>query len=165
LAKGWTTKAYARDKYGTTISEWSPDACSWCMRGALNAAQPGDVLGKEFKEITYGMRDHDKWDIVTVSEAEVERSAGTFTFIFNDEQASSKEDVLRVFDEAIERLSESPNDTWEPLSDVGFVEWIMTRINELPWDAKYATEHIAQCLDLPYPTKWIREIVEERLVS
>jgi hypothetical protein len=31
----WTQRAYARDNLGRNCATWSPNACQWCMEGAL----------------------------------------------------------------------------------------------------------------------------------
>lgn len=41
--KNWTQRVTARDAEGWPVNPKSPDACSWCIVGALIAASPGDI--------------------------------------------------------------------------------------------------------------------------
>lgn len=46
LQRGWTKRFAAIDENGTSVLPTSPDACKWCLLGAIRAAT-GDGAGPE----------------------------------------------------------------------------------------------------------------------
>ena len=41
--RGWAQRALARDRRGRSVASCDPDACAWCLTGALEAACEGDA--------------------------------------------------------------------------------------------------------------------------
>lgn len=43
IAQGWTRNVYARDKLGEPVGSRNPEACAWCLEGAIHADTLDDV--------------------------------------------------------------------------------------------------------------------------
>ena len=95
IVKGWTQGPFAADALGVPLSPTHPNACKWCAMGAVSAAAgPGE----------YGR-------IRDVLNDEVYSLHGFPTMVcFNEDSDTTKEMVLAVFDNAINRLTEKVND-------------------------------------------------------
>jgi hypothetical protein len=89
---GWTQNAYGRTEEGKGTGYADPAAVAYCMVGALYHAMPN--------EESYG--------IVTPALDALIAVAGTQQLIrFNDHPKRTKEEVLAVYDRAIEAMVES----------------------------------------------------------
>jgi hypothetical protein len=90
IAKGWTKNTYARDQYGLMVEMRSPAACQFCITGALGLSVPTD--------------DRDAYMNAYDALQNVRPLSSRFTGLvgFNDHPSTSQQDVLAVFDKAIE---------------------------------------------------------------
>ena len=84
IEKGWTQKALARDAHGEKVHPKDPNACEWCATGALRA-------------VLVNISDYS--DLLT-------SQAPSDIILFNDNTNTTKEDILAVFDKAIERCDD-----------------------------------------------------------
>lgn len=90
IAKGWAQGAFARDKCGSKVLHYSPDACAWCLSGALRAAWGGSeeyLHARNFVVAVIGASCLPTW---------------------NDAPDRTKEDVLAALDEVISRVLAAP---------------------------------------------------------
>ena len=46
IEQGWTKGAMARNVDGESVSSYSPDACQWCLLGAIDACSDIDIYVK-----------------------------------------------------------------------------------------------------------------------
>ena len=83
---GWTQRAAARDASGQSVGWTEAKACSYCAMGALWAATEGSAHSAEL------------W-LIRVLQS---RNAGHSVISFNDDRNRTKDDVLKLFDDAIE---------------------------------------------------------------
>lgn len=90
--KGWCQRNYARDANGFPADLNSPHACSFCMVGAL-------LVATNFKSIQLD-DDHPLIQIL-VSKIPTEYSDIPD---FNDDESRTKDEVIAVFDAAIQEL-------------------------------------------------------------
>ena len=90
ILKGWTQEAFARDADGEPVSAKDPDACSWCVVGAVVAAYP------DWDNLSKGL-----WDFLGrfVDEPCPDE--------FNDLPETTQTDVLALFDRAIARCNDN----------------------------------------------------------
>ena len=87
VEKGWTQEVSARDDYGYHVEPTDSNACYWCATGALQAVLPRNVLFSDY------------CDLLT-------REAPCDIILFNDDADTTKEDILKVYDEAIARCED-----------------------------------------------------------
>jgi hypothetical protein len=87
--KGWCRESFARNQYGASCLAESSEACSFCMHGALRAAD------KNGNTVYYA------YQILT----DILRSMGFRSGIYkyNDMSTTRKKDVISVFDKAIRK--------------------------------------------------------------
>jgi len=90
VQRGWCQHAWARDVDGEWTADDDENAASWCAMGATVRA-----------EHDLGLEPNSVWiDAVDV----LERTLGTCCVDdYNDEPLRTKEDILRLFDEALQR--------------------------------------------------------------
>ncbi len=96
IEKGWCQGVYARDSSGLTTKVWGDQAVSFCAIGALFCVM-------DF------MRGPDKDRVLIVCQRLLDSVCPALSNIveFNDAAGRSKEDVLAVYDNAIQSLKES----------------------------------------------------------
>jgi hypothetical protein len=89
IKKGWCQETYARDANGASISVRDPSAVSFCLYGALLSLESPDHIFVEADAIIRSLGGGTGW---------------------NDAKGRTQEDVLRVYDRAIEiaRKKEKP---------------------------------------------------------
>ena len=51
IEKGWSREAYARDKFGDPVHISDPDACKFCVAGALYALYPPAKVIRILREL------------------------------------------------------------------------------------------------------------------
>jgi TolB-like protein len=88
LEKGWTQNAYARNANGVAVDEENPNACSFCVRGALNRAHAS-------------LETH-----LLVGRVVKERTGGLWVHLWNDAPGRTREEVLAMIDEILKAVSE-----------------------------------------------------------
>lgn len=86
--KAWTKKASARDAIGRAVDVDSPTACAFCLTGAIrrcydNTKERSDAYVK----IRGVLREKAGWDYGVV-------------VMFNDDQATTHADVMKVLEQA-----------------------------------------------------------------
>lgn len=87
LEKGWTQRAYARNANGVAVDEGSPNACSFCVTGALNRAYAcleTHLLVGRFVKV---------------------RTGGDWLHLWNDAPGRTQEEVLTMIDEILKAVS------------------------------------------------------------
>jgi hypothetical protein len=90
IEEGWCRKSYARDRQGNTVYSGNPAASSWCMAGAVAAAANNEELAlrEPFRLL----------DEVIGNGGNIEA--------YNDAPERTKEEVLAIFDKAIQLTGE-----------------------------------------------------------
>ena len=104
IERGWTQGALARNRQGMRCSAIMErdEACAWCAVGALDAGA---------YEL-FGRVDHAGIPLAALTLKEVifpEKPANHYLSDFNDAPERKKEEVISVYDKAIERLKEDPS--------------------------------------------------------
>ena len=91
VANGWTRKTIARDANGRFVTVLSREATSFCVVGGLMRAQSemGGFITRNLRRVLEIAADIEYRDIAD----------------WNDEPGRTKEEVLAVYDKAIESLS------------------------------------------------------------
>lgn len=93
IEKGWTQGAFARDTYGERVPVRDPNACTFCLLGALNrtAETHGLVEGGAKQQALMAL-----WT-----------AKGTATGIaaYNDQPVRTKEGILALIDRAKELVT------------------------------------------------------------
>ena len=87
IEKGWTQKVGSRDIDGNVVFAKDSRASSWCASGAIWAVLPEDVLYSDYT------------DLLT-------RQALCDITQFNDDPNTTKNDILEIYDKAIERCED-----------------------------------------------------------
>jgi len=88
IAQGWTRRAFGRDKDGYAVNACDPDACAWCVMGALRVVIMG-VTGPTGGAMEAARR-------------RLERAAQCPDIMsWNDDYAKDQSEVLAAFDRAI----------------------------------------------------------------
>ena len=92
--KGWTQKAFARNKYGHGVDPLSPGACKFCVEGALIAAGVRGLpsFSGAYRKLALTLHT---------------RSFATHLAFFNDELprgSKGKAEILKLFDDCISEL-------------------------------------------------------------
>jgi hypothetical protein len=109
--ENWTKFYLATDKYGRLTPLKSPDACKWCMSGAIHRA--AHDLGYVDE---YGNPKPGAVDIFNdICETFKVITGKSFMSIFNDNKYTSHTDVMNVFDRAIAHYSGSEPKTMKML--------------------------------------------------
>jgi hypothetical protein len=85
VTRDWCQYAQAKNPSGKTVAAWSPDACSWCLTGALHRARDNSD-GVGFVE-AYNL----VADIIARQEGEDIPIA-----LWNDKRERTKAEVLAV---------------------------------------------------------------------
>ena len=98
LEKGWTQEAMARDKYGTMVSSFNPNAVSFCLGGALTLVFRR-YLGRGYKKLREYL--------------EVPNSAHSTLSAWNDDPKRTQEDVIELLRNAAKRADEENKTTGE----------------------------------------------------
>lgn len=91
--ENWTKGTRARDFYRRSVDTKAPEACQWCLLGALDKVSD---CQSQFVSLIRAMR--------TVSNA----NSSTALFTFNDRRSTKHADVIALFDRAIESLEKNP---------------------------------------------------------
>jgi hypothetical protein len=85
VESGWCQKAYATDAVGQQVRPEDPTAVAYCIRGALRAQEADTDL-----------------DALNDADRALERRAMRGIAGFNDQQGRTKDEVLTLFDRAID---------------------------------------------------------------
>ena len=91
IERGWVQGWDARNRYGKMVQALTPDACAWCLTGALTKAATHLHLREEDRQRAY--------ELVA---AALPTGESRFVVVFNDSPGRTKEQVLAVLDDAIE---------------------------------------------------------------
>ncbi len=92
IARGWTQHAHARDICLNDVDVFDPDACQFCIEGALiNAAAALRLTGTEADKVVLD---------ATLLFASTRRSKLS-VMGWNDDHRRTKEEVLRAIDKTI----------------------------------------------------------------
>ena len=89
--KRWTRGVFARDKQGVSVDEYSKDACSWCITGAIrksSAWMATTPISNKVRKMYPGRLNPLQSDIAA----------------FNDHGDTTHEDVLKVIKSVIKDL-------------------------------------------------------------
>lgn len=100
IQKGWCTGAHARDSRNGRTHYDDPDACKWCIQGALNL-----VLDRQLT-ITSGLTGSVYAAIRGAIKASKYPDNGVILSYFNDFICPNQEAMLEILDSAIEEVSE-----------------------------------------------------------
>ena len=94
---GWTKDEAARTRAGTPTQIQDPKACSFCTMGAIARASGAQYMNEIKLEISQ----------LLVKAAGIERASHPpgAIMIWNDKTTTKKQDVLALFDRAIELAS------------------------------------------------------------
>ena len=85
VKKGWCQESSAKDTYGFSVAYWQPEACFWCIMGAIwKACGSIDAIHGEKAEAVI----RDILDEKYISQ-------------WNDKPGRTKQEVLDLFDKAI----------------------------------------------------------------
>ena len=87
LAKGWTHKVYARDSNNRIVPISSPEACKWCLDGAIKAA--AEEKGGS------------AYDVIHM----LDRQLGQSSIDWNDNPRRTQASVLRRLDRIITEMT------------------------------------------------------------
>lgn len=105
LNKGWTKGAWARDKRGNAVDSDSPNACSWCLLGAIILAEETVRLGAyPAARLNLALT-----DIVKRDDTVQWGITG-----YNDREDVTLPDVLSSLDQALARVKAEFEDLAEP---------------------------------------------------
>jgi len=94
IRKGWTFSDYARDKDGTSVYFYQPEACRFCSVGAMKRA----TLDNNFGNCVY----ENAYTYLGAAVREVNGNANVVAF--NDAPNRKKKEVLDVFSKAISSI-------------------------------------------------------------
>lgn len=86
LKKGWCQRTYAVNKYGVSTAAESKDAAKFCALGSIYASTKSGLLAAKCRICL--SRQIEKYNIAQ----------------FNDKPTTKKEDVIKVFNKAINAL-------------------------------------------------------------
>ena len=103
-SKRWTQNAFARDKDNNKVSSRTPTAVCWCSLGALNRIQ--DTGGEYLKAVQLLTK---AVQLLTKAVQLLTKAAGTEVAEYND--SSTHEEVLAMWDKAIELAKEEQNES------------------------------------------------------
>ena len=92
--KKWTTKYWAKNEAGESVSTSAPEACQWCSWGALMKVQDGSNLTEAYQTLEDA--------IGGISRGSSWKSKNMVTF--NDDPDTTHADVMAAFDRAIKSL-------------------------------------------------------------
>ena len=84
IARGWTQGASARDVTGSVTRAWAEEAVCWCAMGAVACRE-------------------DDWATTAAAWVVLEEAAGMWVAEWNEAPGRTHEDVLALYDRAIER--------------------------------------------------------------
>ena len=98
----WCQGAPARDDWGNEVTPGSPNACQWCLTGALWEELNDGVEDSKYVEV----RDHLRYAL------RLHPSVGkhidpTALVGWNDDPARTHEDVIAFLDEAMEKTKDA----------------------------------------------------------
>lgn len=93
---GWAKEVYARDAAGEEVSHFSEEACSFCSFGAIYRAAGRDV---ELADLCEETANNIWFDAFESCSSAISLSE------WNDLKSTTKEDVLKFFDYAIQDVS------------------------------------------------------------
>jgi len=93
IKKGWTRRAFARDKWRHSVASDSPRAACFCAEGAINravalAADPCTVKDQAIIQLKKHIPPYQPQNVVS----------------WNDHPQRTKQEVVRVFTKAIQML-------------------------------------------------------------
>ena len=104
IKKGWCQGAAARDARGRSVNSSSAIACTWCLTGAIEKS-----LQENFKLSWYNGKDSILPKISSLlpperSEPVIRSDQFDVVVDFNDNHATTKEDVLNILSKVIEGM-------------------------------------------------------------
>ena len=101
VEKGWTQNADARNKRGAECPKFDKHASAWCITGAMDAAsyKRFTLSSRVWQEAVRAMR-------IAINSVRDRNVECVFLSDWNDVPGRKKEEVLAVFDKAIESLQE-----------------------------------------------------------
>ena len=94
LSSGWCKYSLALDAHDRSVPAWHPLACRWCATGAIDRAICESVKPFVFKRV--------------LNEFKVINGINNVSH-WNDYMMQTKDDVLKTFDQTIERLCNDDN--------------------------------------------------------
>jgi hypothetical protein len=95
LRKGWCQGNYARNPFGMSTSLWDPDACSWCLTGAILRSCEDNSLSYEVHKVLARITPR---KFGTMKDVHNKLSS------WNDHDGRTKEEVIKLVSRAITRL-------------------------------------------------------------
>lgn len=96
VERGWCQGSSATNEQGEVVNPFHPSACCWCAQGAVNAAAFEFRLESWFESAVTSLRKELR--ILGVENPSIPR--------WNDDPFRTKQEVLDLFDRAIQRLKE-----------------------------------------------------------
>jgi hypothetical protein len=94
VEKGWHKGSMGQDSYGARVGFRDPTCCSWCAMGAIHTAleSPYDVNPEADKIVDDYIKPY--------------MTGNSFEYLenYNDDSGTTKQDILYLFDRAIEGL-------------------------------------------------------------
>ena len=108
--KGWTQHAYARDRSGCSTDAADPKAVCFCMTGAIELAARQTTRADKTDPFVRNLRARERGInargvVYEVLQKVRPNVSGIATW--NDVHATSKEEVLSVFDKAIAKVNKA----------------------------------------------------------
>lgn len=103
VERGWTQGTSARDLSGNGLPEYDSHAVCWCITGALTAIRASRHRTDQEREDELNARR-------ALSTALIRQSANFIALTaWNDDPSRTKNEVLKLFDDTIERLEKQAN--------------------------------------------------------
>lgn len=102
IEKGWCRGELARDKKWAKVDITSPEACTWCAEGAIALEcmrERSAVWNKYCDAVCLALRPFIP---------DIFKNRGLFRY--NDSTTTTKEDILALFDKAINQLEQDQKD-------------------------------------------------------
>lgn len=92
IRQGWCKYYYAKDSYGLETSIYSPNACRWCLVGAIQFVAVEDGCVSRMTQMIQVLADAAKKISYT----------GDSLIRYNDEKCQSAGEVVHLIDQAIQ---------------------------------------------------------------
>lgn len=157
LQKGWCQGSYAKDSMGNSVPEHAPEACQWCLQGAINATSQAESIGgvylvKEDARVSFTRR---------LARHELERQSGDYVIVFNDQRAQTSQDVIEILDRCVQELKSNSQEVYRPMSDREFAEWALPRLREIGLPESEVGDQICYYLELQVEPDWLANLVSQ----